>query len=95
MVFGLIGAETADRMQQVLIGLVFLAGAIACALPFVRMFLTGSDPVLIVEPSGIWDRRLTREPIPWSAIARIEGIAPSFMERLAMPAPRPARCFCT
>lgn len=85
MVFGLIGGETTDRMQQVLIGLVFLAGAIACALPFVRMFLTGADPVLIVEPSGIWDRRLTREPIPWPAIEKIEGIAPSFMERLAMP----------
>ena len=85
MVFGLIGAETGDRTQQVLIGLVFLAGALACALPFVRMFKTGSDPVLIVDPAGLWDRRLTREPIPWPAIAQIEGIAPSFMERLAMP----------
>ena len=85
MVFGLIGTDTADRTQQMLIGLVFLAASLACAIPFVRMFRTGADPVLIVDPAGIWDRRLTRAPIPWSAIERIEGIAPSFMERLVMP----------
>ena len=85
MVFGLIGGETAERGQVLLIGLAFLAAAAICLVFFFRMFATGTDPVLIVDRAGIWDRRLTRAPIPWAAITRIEGIAPGFMERLLMP----------
>ena len=85
MVFGVIGGEAAERGQVALIGLAFLAGAAICLVWFVRMFAAGTDPVLIIDRNGIWDRRLTKAPIAWTAITRIEGIAPGFMERLLMP----------
>ncbi|MBU1175212.1 MAG: hypothetical protein KKH72_07385 [Alphaproteobacteria bacterium] len=85
MATGLIAIEESGRLQQIWIGIGFLACALICAVPFVVLFRTGSRPVLSVDPTGIWDRRLTTAPIPWTSIARIEGIAPGFMERLVMP----------
>lgn len=91
MILGIISADEGQRLQQIWIGLAFLAGALICVVPFVRMFRAGAMPVLLVDETGIWDKRVTARPVPWAAITGIEGIAPGFMERLLMPGSQAGR----
>lgn len=88
MMTGLIAVEADQRLQQVLIGLCFLALAIGCAIPLAIMFRSGAKPVFSLDHDGVWDRRLTTEPIPWSLIAEVQRFEPGFVERLVTPSGR-------
>jgi hypothetical protein len=84
MVLALIPAEAGQRSQQIAIGLAFLAVAALVGVLFVKLILAAGKPVLTLDGNGLWDRRLTTAPIPWSAIAQIERIDPSFFERMIL-----------
>ena len=64
MVFGIISADAGQRLQQIWIGIAFLACAAVCAWMFIKMFRTGALPVLVIDDQGIWDKRLTRRTDP-------------------------------
>lgn len=93
MVSGLIAVQDDQRTQQILIGLGFLALAAGFGSAIGAMIRSAGAPVLTLDRHGFWDRRLTTAPIPWPAIARIEGIEPSLIERLVMPAGRTGTLF--
>lgn len=85
MVFGLVEIEADGRMQQLLIGLVFLAIAAGFGLAGFEMLRAGAQTILSFGREGLWDRRLTRDPIPWAGIDVIKGAEPGFLERLVIP----------
>ncbi len=85
MVLGFIAIEDGQRLQQIVIGLVFLVLAAGFGLATTRMFMALRKPVLTLDRNGLWDRRLTTAPIPWTAIARIEAVEPGFVERILLP----------
>lgn len=91
MVTGLIATGDNQRLQQILIGLCFLALAGAFGFAFVQMIRAIGRSVLTLDNGGLWDRRLTTAAIPLAAIARIENIEPSFLERLIIPSGRNGR----
>ena len=84
MVAGFIEADAGERLQQSAIGMAFLAGALVVGAIALKFYKARNLTVLSIDDAGVWDRRLTRAPIPWSAIAEIRRIEPSFMERLAL-----------
>jgi len=85
MVFGLVHVEPDERMQQVLIGLLFLAIAAGFGLAGFEMYRAGIETILSIGAEGLWDRRLTQGPLPWSEIEIVKGPDPGFLERLVIP----------
>ncbi len=85
MVFGLVDVEPDERMQQVLIGLLFLAIAAGFGFAGFEMVRAGAQTILSIGPEGLWDRRLTSAPLPWSGIEMVKGPEPGFLERLVIP----------
>ncbi len=84
MVSGLIAVDAGQRFQQILIGLVFLVLAVCIGVFLFSMFRMMGKPVLILKDDGLWDRRLTVKPIPWSDIQSIERVEPGMVERLVL-----------
>ncbi len=85
MVFGLIEITAEGRQQQVLIGLLFLAIAAGFGLAGYGMFRAGAQTILSLDREGLWDRRLTSAPLPWSQIEIVKGPEPGFLEQLVIP----------
>lgn len=84
MVTGFIAADPQSRGMQIGFGLVFLALALGTGLILFRLFRMLGREVLTIDANGVWDRRLTQAPIPWSAIESIERVEPSFIEKLVL-----------
>ncbi len=84
MVAGLIAVEAGQRTQQIMIGWCFLALAAVVGVLLIRMIRAAGKPVLTLDRDGLWDRRLTTAPIPWTAIAGIERVDTSFFERMIL-----------
>ena len=85
MVFGLVEVAPDERMQQVLIGLLFLAIAAGFGFAGFEMVRAGGQTILSIGAEGLWDRRLTSAPLPWSGIELVKGPEPGFLERLVIP----------
>ena len=65
-----VGAVRASSFQQMIgwVGVVFFGGVMVL---LAGRLIGAKRPLIVLDRDGLWDRRVTRQPVPWSEIHSI------------------------